>query len=363
MMQSKLKACMLLAAASTVALGLASCNKQGAEVPEPLKVVERATLQVNVGDRSAATKATFSENTLKWAEGDKIVMVSNDCINGTLICTEVDGSGNGTFEGEITQFTPASVEFYFLGNKVPAGVNASFDLSAQSGTESGLVDFLFLKTASPLSLQVKAGTEYPEEVYELSSSLSFNSTPLIPIIEIKNLDQALVAAGMVSDVTGIKATSVKIVGLQNKLRLDLTSGEVSAAMMDNTNITTIAPALSADRANNYFVAVVPQNATDLSMQITYTGSDVNTLNLKGITWTMKNDDGSVKDTNFISDMSNRADVSYGSLSAKAGYSAQTISGGERADGLNAKSGYGGNTADGEDDYLSPKYGYGGNEVN
>ena len=381
MKQSKLKACTLFAGAAALLLGLGACNKAETDVPEePLLVVEHATVRAQVGDRGTATKASldgddFTSMTLNWAVGDKIVVVSNGIVNGTLTCKSLSGT-TGNFEGDISKFTPDAVTLYFLGNQSPNDVKATFDLSRQAGTMNELVGMLFLRTEIGSVAFVKEEEESASEgseSYVLSGTVSFISTPMIPILEIQNLDKALIKSGLVDadadengDVTdeeaeaalvGVKASSVKIEGLQNQLCVNLLTGEVSADMMPNTNLITVGPSRANDRANSYCLAVVPQNATGVKMQISYVGSDIPSLMITDINWDMTSDSA-----HFTTDINEKTGLSFGSLSFKSGYSGNTVGGGERSDGLNSKNGYGGKTIDGADDAVSDKKGYSGNEV-
>lgn len=326
-------------------------------------MVEHATVRAQVGDRGTATKASLDGNmssmTLNWAVGDKIVVVSNGIVNGTLTCKSLSGT-TGNFEGDISKFNPDKITLYFLGNQSPNGINATFDLSRQAGTMNELVGMLFLKTEIGSVKFVKdaeKSTSEGAEAYKLSGEVSFDPKPMIPILEIQNLDQALVHAGLATsvDLVGVKASSVKIEGLQNQLCIDLLTGDVSAGMMPNTNLITVGPSRANDRANSYCLAVVPQNAEGVTMQISYVGSDISSLKIEHIDWNMTTGD------HFTTNMANKG-VVLGPLSFKSGYSGNTIGGGERSDGMNSKGGYGGKTIDGADDYVSSKGGYGGNEV-
>ncbi|MBQ7609744.1 MAG: hypothetical protein IJU74_01445 [Bacteroidales bacterium] len=358
MYQTKLKAFALAAGFTALLGGLSSCNKEAAVVPEAASdVVAHAVVQAKVGDRGAATKASLSSGyELSWGLGDKLVMVSNGCVNGTLVCTEPGTPA--TFKGDVSQFTPSGVEFYFLGNHDASGIQSSFDLSTQNGTQAALVGFLFLKTASPVTLSKTSEEGDPEQKYELDGTVEFNPTPLAPILNLRELDKVLKYAGMVEtdeELVGVKATSVKIDGLKNVLKIDLATGTVSAGMSSKTSVTTISPASSADRANSYYMAVVPQNATGLTLQINYTGSEVPMIIWPGINWNL-----STEGVSFYTDWSNQDTGGIGYLSTKGGYSGVTVEGGETADGLNNKGGYNGNNTDGtSDNPQGSKGGYNG----
>ncbi len=368
MKQSKLKACTLFAGTAALLLGLGSCNKEpNAAVEEAPLVVEHATVRVQVGDRGAATKASFSGNVLDWSVGDKVVMVSNGCVNGTLECTSLDGT-SGVFEGDISQFTPSGVQIYFLGNQDPSGAESTFDLSTQNGTEAALVGFLFLKTESTIVLEKTSADDDPNVTYGISDdspAISFDPTPLVPFLEIRNLDQGLVQSGSLTEeeLTGVKATQVKIDGLKNILRIDLTTGKVSASMSPKTTVTTIRPA-SADRANNYFMAIAPQTATGLTMEVSYTSQDVPSLQWQNINWTIADPQAEGSSTaSYYTDWNTQTGLTFGSISTKGGYSGASVSGAETADGKTNKGGYNGSNVDGTvDNPQGSKGGYNGSEV-
>lgn len=352
MLQTKLKPAALLAGAAALLALAVSCNKE-TQAAVSDGVVSRACVTAAIGDRDAG-KATFSSNNLSWAVGDKVVMVSNGQVNGTLTCTAAGDPA--TFEGEVSQFTPEGVDLYFLGNHDADGVRSSFDLSRQAGSQDALVGFLFLKTDSPVVLTKAADGPNGEEQYECSGTVNFGTTPLIPFLELRNLDKGLVMAGLAAeeDLTGVKASSVKIDGLKNRLDIDLASGTVSAGMMSTTTVTTISPVKAADRANSYYLAVVPQTAEDVTLQVNYIGSDTPMLTWSGIAWTISGG------ASYYTDWGKQSGLSFGALSTKGGYNGVAVEGGENPDGLNNKRGYNGHNADGTvDDPQGAKTGYDG----
>lgn len=378
MKQSKLKACALFAGTAALLLGLGACNKEPSVPEEVMLVVPHAKVQAQVGERAPMTKAsldgTTESMTLNWEVGDKVVMVSNGSVNGTLTCKSVSG-GTGSFEGDVYNFTPAGVSLFYLGNQSANGINASFDLSRQTGTMSGLVGMLFLKTSSDVVLEdvTPADAGEGEKVYALSGTVTFNPKPLLPILEVRNLDMALIKSGLVNAdadedgvvtddeisaaLLGVKTSSFKLEGLYNQVSINLTDDTVTGGYMPSTSIMTVGPVLSSERANSYFFAVVPQTATGVKMQINYVGADVSNVMLTGIDWTITADGSS-----FYSDMATKEGVEFGSMSFKYGYGAQTIGGGERADGMNQKNGYGGSTIDGANNTDASKGGYTGQEA-
>lgn len=361
MKKTKLKAfAFVLMGLSAAGVTLSSCNKEPAAVTEPeQEVVAHAVIEAKVADRGAATKASLATDyKLSWGLGDKLVMVSNGCVNGTLYCTEPGDPA--TFKGDVSQFTPTGVEFYFLGNNDASGIQSSFDLSRQGATQASLVGALFLKTSSPVTLSKTSDDDDPEQTYELDGTIEFDPKPMIPILQLKDLDKVLYYAGMVENdsdaLIGVKATQVKIDGLKNVLKIDLATGKISAGMSSETTVTTIQPASSADRANTYYMAVVPQDAKNLSIQISYTGAETSNVVWTGINWNLTTEGVS----NYYTDWSDKDRSGLGSYSTKGGYSGVAVEGGETADGLNNKNGYGGVNTDGtSDNPQGSKGGYNG----
>lgn len=358
MYRNKLKAIALAAGSIALLAGAFSCNKQEKDVSGVAdEVVTHAVVKARVGDRGAVTKATMGSNyALTWDVGDKLVMVSNGCVNGTLEC--ITAGDPATFQGYVSQFTPSGVDFYFLGNQPVGGIHTSIDLSSQNGSQGSLVGFLMLKSSSRVSLSKTSEEGDPEITYELDGDVSFNPTPLAPILELRELDQVLLKAGMVEsedDLTGVKATSVKLVGLKNILQIDLSSGTVSASMSSETTVTTIAP-IASQRANNYFMVVAPQNTTGISMQVNYTGADVSQVIWNGIDWDLSAEGV----TSYYTDWTKQSTGGISPLTTKVGYGGVTVEGGATEDGMTNKGGYGGVNTDGTvDNPQGSKGGYSG----
>ena len=345
-MNTKLKAFSVCATA-TLLLGLSSCQKDPGNLPEPMLVVERASVCAQVAERGGDTKADFDGSTLDWTEGDKVVMVSNGNVNGTLTCTN---AASGIFEGDVSQFTPAAVKFYFLGNREVGNVNATFDLSSQRGSEERLVDYLFLAPAGEVELEKTSDDGDPNITYALKEgeTVSFNPVPLIPFLEVR-LDKD----GSPASQTGVKVSSVIISGLKNLLTIDLISGDVSASYVSGVETTTIAPARVADYAKRYYLAVIPQEASSVSFEIHYSGGSVDQEVWSGINW------GSISaGSSYYTDWSKQSGLDIGSLSSKIGYDGFDITTG--SDGSTKKGGYGGSNPDGtSDNPTGNKRGYGG----
>ena len=379
MKQSKLKAGILFAAASALLLGLGACNKEPSVDPAEAKVViPFARVQAKVGDLGDATKASLNDDRdlLSWSVGDKLVMVSNGLINGTLTCTSLEGT-KGIFEGDMSKFN-LDVTLYFLGNQSANAVNATFDLSRQSGTADGLVNFLFLKTevgSVHLTDATPEDASEGEKKFELDGSVTFDPVPMLPFFELRDMHTALIKAGYADDtdsdsngipdaLEGVKTTSVTFHGLQNQLNINLLTGESSSSMVPNKDYVTISP-ITAQRANTYYMAVAPQVAEEVRVEINYTGFPAaNSIMMTGANWDMSDTSKGyyIDWNNDQYDSSNENSVSYGSIVFKGGYYAGTVGGGERADGLNIKNGYYGANPDGtSDDPQGNKQGYSGHE--
>ena len=342
----------LLCIGSLLLLSAVSCNKESAVDEEPLMVVEHGTVTTRLsGAGGADTKATYTgdetSGTLNWTVGDKIVMASNNVVNGTLTCTAVDGSGNATFKGGISQFTPASVNFFYLGGQAAGGINATYDLSSQSGTAVGLAKCIYLKKMGLVLEETEPGSEQ----YQISggAALSFDPQPLVSFIKM-NLE----IAGTPTDEVGVKVKSVEFQNLANKMRLNLMDGSLEA-VADET-ATKVGPGKSADYARSYIMAVVPQTigAEGVSMKVNYSTNS-------SLIWTdLWTGQAISSDNNYTSSPSSTPKL----LSAKIGYAGNTIGGGENADGMSHKFGYNGNNADGTSDTpTGQKGGYNGNQVN
>lgn len=355
-MQSKLKICSFLFAGATLLLGISSCNKDDTQIVQgPVRIVERAVVTTEVGDRGATTKAAYESNTLSWTLGDKLVMVSNEMVNGTLVCEEVDASGNGTFSGDVSQFDPDNATLFFLGNQDASVVESSFDFSSQSGSERGLANYLFMKS-NPFHL-VQQESENPNILkYAPADEITFDSKPLVSIIYL-TLDYA----GTPGAEDGVTISSVNFEGLKNRMSLNLLTGNITASFVkdskgEDNKSTSLTPAKKADYAKAYWLAVVPQSTNDISMKVSYEGSTTKSMLWTGIDWTVESG------ISYTTDWSSQRPT-INQISAKYGYNGNAVEGGENADGLSHKGGYNGNNADGtSDNPLGSKPGYNGNDI-
>lgn len=371
MKQSKLKAGILLSAASALLLGLGSCNKEPSIDPAAKVMIPFARVQATVGDPAGATKASLNDarTLLSWEVGDKLVMVSNGLINGTLTCTSLDGTV-GNFEGDMSKFN-LDVTLYFLGNQSANAVDATFDLSRQSGTADGLVNYLFLKTevgSVHLKDVTPADAAEGEKKFELDGSVSFNPEPILSIFELRDMHKALINGGFAANETeleGVTTTAVKFLGMKNQLSLNLLTGEATASMVPDNKYITVSPAAS-QRSNTYYMAFVPQDVEELTLDISYTGFPAaNNIVLTGTNWNLNQKVGETDENEkfYFIDWSVTSNKSgYGALCFKQGYYAGTVGGGERADGMTIKQGYSGANPDGlSDDPQGNKQGYSGHE--
>lgn len=340
-------------ALSVLLLVGSSCTKQGSD-PQPEKVVARAGFSMGVGEKDGGTKASVSGGYLNWQTGDLIVMASNGQINGTLVCTSVDGDGSATFSGEITNFTPAGVNLYFLGNRNVDGMTPQFDFSLQQGNIANAANYVFLKKTGVVLKEVADHSWEPENNVAFEGMTSLLTLNLAP-------------AGSPATNGGI-ATSAKIDGLKNCMTVDLATGAVTPTfvkMLDGTtdNVTTsVSPSGTANYSNSYVIAVIPQNAPDLAMSVNYLNTDgsTETTQWSGINWNMTYKAGKTIITDWTG--AGKAPTIVES-SLKGGYSGVAVEGGENADGLNHKGGYGGANADGSvDNPQGNKGGYTGTEV-
>ena len=351
MKQTKLKA-LLSAPALMLLLGLVSCNKEaGSPEVKQLRVVDRAVVTTSLGGGNA-TKADFDNTSGKftWQAGDRIVMVSNGQINGTLTCSSNEG-GFATFTGEVEQFTPESVNLYFLGNNSVSEMSPVFDFSAQSGSVAKSSSYIFFKVTG-VEL-----TTTDEENYSPKVEPTFEKiTSFITM----NFDVPAISG----QEAGTKVKSVKIDGLDNRLCLDLATGDIRHDYMKNSlggeNVTTtINPGGAANYGTEYLLAVIPQEANDLTIRVEYVsndGSGTTTTLWNGIDWNV------AEGTNYTTDWS-KQEIVPAAVSDKGGYNGSAVSGGENADGKNHKGGYNGQSVDGEvDNPTGDKSGYTGWEV-
>ena len=354
MNQSIFKGSSLAALFVAALFGLSSCQKDRTDSPvQSPEVVALADFSMAVEGPGASTKASVSDGFLYWQVGDKIVMASNGQINGTLVCNSVDASNVASFSGTITDFTPAGVNLFFLGNKAADGMNPEFDLSKQSGTMDKAASYLFLK---------KTGVKLEETtpgVYQASESVAFEGVTSI-------LNVGLAPNGS-PGADGALATSVQINNLKNAFSINLADGSVTPSFIkaaDGTTdvkVTTVAPSNVMQYSNSYCIAVVPQNATNLTMRVDYLASDgsTETTQWSDINWDMTDLGGKIISTDWEG---GKAPTIVES-SMKGGYSGQAVEGGENADGQNHKGGYNGATVgDQVDNPSGQKPGYSGAEV-
>ena len=356
MKQTKLKA-LLSAPALMLLLGLVSCNKEaGSPEVKQLRVVDRAVVTTSLGGGNA-TKADFNNTSGKftWQEGDRIVMVSNGQINGTLTCSSIntndEGDKTATFSGEVEQFTPESVNLYFLGNNSVSEMSPVFDFSAQSGSVSKATSYIFFKVTG-VELTTTDDENYSPKVTPVFKEITSFITMNFDVPEISGQE------------AGTKVKSVKIDGLDNRLCLDLATGDIRHDYMVNAlggdNVTTtINPGSAANYGTEYLLAVIPQEANDLTIRVEYVsndGSGTTTTLWNGIDWNV------AEGTNYTTDWS-KQDIVPAAVSNKGGYNGSAVSGGENADGKNHKGGYNGQSVDGEiDNPTGNKSGYTGQEV-
>lgn len=356
MEQSFIKRCPAAIALAATLSVLFSCTKQEGSPAEPSgEVVARADFSMSVGSDASSTRASVSGDCLYWQVGDKIVMASNGQINGTLVCTEVDGGDKASFSGEITNFTPAGVNFYFFSNREVDGMNPVFDLSLQNGDPASVAAYAFLKkTGVPL-------VEDAENSYAPASDVAFEGITSL-------LTLTLDPAGSPAATPGTVATSVTINGLKNCLSVNLADGSVTPAfakMLDGSTdrtVTSVTPTGVAKYSNSYVMAVVPQNASGLTMIVSYLKSDGSTAitQWSGINWDMSGKAGKNIRTGWTGDGKVPTILE---TNLKSGYSGQAVEGGENADGQSHKAGYGGVTVgDQVDDPQGDKNGYTGTEV-
>ena len=360
MKQTILKGCRL-ALFSTLFLGVVSCSQDSDSMqPEPAaKVVSEASFSMTVGEDSGSqTRAALSGNTLNWQVGDRLVMASNGQINGTLTCTEVNGStGVATFNGNITNFTPAGVNIYFLSNREAGSMTPSFDFSMQNGTAQSASNFVFLKKTGVVLAETSEGSGE----YAPTATINFDCMMTLLTLTL-NPDGSPAAK-----TPGTVATGVSINGMKNVMQINLADGTVTssyAKQLDGTTdntVTTVAPTSIMEYTTEYLMAVIPQNATDLTMRVDYLKPDASTETTlwSNINWDLSEKAGRKVSTNWTGDKA----PTIVETSAKNGYSGSAVEGGENADGQSHKGGYGGaNVGDESDNPYGGKNGYSGGEV-
>lgn len=353
MRQTVIKGFPLAAALASMLLGLGSCTKQESS-PEEVSPEVVASAEFLMSFDDAGTKASLNGAYLDWQVGDQIVMASNGQINGTLVCKSVDGSGKASFRGTICNFTPAGVNLYFLGNKAVDSMNPQFDFSGQQGSNANASNYIFLKKIG-VELSGKEGVYSPTEAVVFEGMTTLLTLTLDP-------------AGSPGAESGTLASSVIIDGLKQVISINLADGTTTASyakMLDGTTdktTTTVAPVSVVNYSNTYVVAVVPQNAANLTMRVNYLRADSSTAVTlwSDINWDLSAKAGKRVKTNWT----NAGKVpTIVTSSMKYGYSGQAVEGGETADGKTNKGGYGGaNVGDESDNPSGSKPGYGGAEV-
>lgn len=332
-------------------MGLAACSgDDDALQPQPQTpvVVSHAYVSVSTGE-GAATRADVSDNTLNWQAGDKVVAYSNGQVNGTLVCSEVDGSGKALFKGELSNFAPASVNLFFLGNRsVSSGRSLTVDFSSQNGSTSGLVGYLFLAKTGVVFEELGSADEVGL-LYKVAEDVVFEA--LTSIMEL-----TLSGDGTPST-RDYKAKSVKVAGLQNQLTVNFATGEVTTGQTNDEGIITVRPTSAATYADTYYMAVIPSaDNNEVSMTIAYqdggTGSKIVTLS--NLDWS------SMAEGSYY--FLNWEEKEPMPVSSKSGYNGASVDG-SRGDGQSTKNGYNGQNADGTmDDPTGSKSGYNGAAV-
>lgn len=355
MKQSVLKDCTLTAAFAALLISIPSCTKQsdGIETEPELEVVSHASFSMAVGDESNGTRASIDGSMFNWQVGDRIVMASNSQINGTLVCSNVDKNGRATFGGDINNFTPACVNLFFLGNKEPFGMNPVFDFSMQEGTAHCASGYVFLKMTG-LVLSGAGGTYFPAEPVRFEGMTTLLTLKLDP-------------EGSPGTNKGVRPVSVGINGLMNCCGIDLSTGDLTPMFMkmpdgneDNT-ISTVSPGNYRDYSNNYMMAVIPQNAENITMSVTYLNPDgtYEYTMWSGINWDLSSKAGKSVYTNWEG---GKAPVIV-EPNFKSGYSGLSVDSDEDVDYNTPKNGYEGVSVDGQVDNPSgEKNGYGGTDV-
>lgn len=356
MIKSNLKHCVLLGGAMAL-IGLAACSGDDALLQQPQaadsvaasKIVSHAYVSVSTGE-GAATRADVSDNTLNWQVGDKVVAYSNGQVNGTLVCDAVDAtSGKATFKGELSNFAPASVNLFFLGNRsVSSGRSLTVDFSSQNGSTSGLVGYLFLAKTGVVFEELGSADE-DGLLYKVAEDVVFEA--LTSIMEL-----TLSGDGTPSP-SEYKAKSVKVAGLQNQLTVNFATGEVTTGQTNDEGIITVRPTSAANYADTYYMAVIPSaDNNEVSMTIAYqdggTGSKVVTLS--NLDWSSM-----AEGSSYFLKWDEKDPMP---VSTKSGYNGASVDG-SRGDGQSTKNGYNGQNADGTmDDPTGSKSGYNGAAV-
>lgn len=362
MKQSKLMACSLLAGSLlAVSLGAVSCQKEAANEEPVKKVVNRGVVSFSIAGRGSDTKASIEGTTLKWQAGDQIVMASNGQINGVLSCTETTPEGQGTFTGEVSQFTPESVNFFFLGNQnVSGGSVASLSFSSQDGKVLSLANkYTFLKM-----LDVRLEEPDPEGDpyhYELSGSSSLSMEQITGVKYINLTFDDIPDSPMMDGeerVLGVRPTHVRFDGLRNTMKLNLNTGEYTVDY-DSDKTPVEISVKSVDYADTYVLAILPQRAEGVEMTVNFTGTSISQKTWSGINWNVDPEFNG----EYVTDWT-RQSLTQIAYTYKNGYGAGVIGDKETEDsGLTEKNGYGEGNADGyKSDDRTGKDGYKGGDV-
>lgn len=338
---------MLLLGSGILLLGMVSCSKAAEEPAQEADssiVVPAAhiSLQAQLGD---GTKASYADRILSWQEGDQLLVYSNGQVNGTLVCTGVDGSGKGTFSGEVTNFAPASVNVFFLGNRSVAADAHSLtvDFSAQTGAVMNLPSYILLKSTEVEYTEISAGTYAPAAPVDMDA--------LVSILNLK-LDYTGTPGA-----AGYKAKNVTINGLKNQITVNFADGTVSTGSI-NEGRTTVVPVKVGDYSLSYLMGVIPDESNKaLTVKVGYQDDGVGT---SFALWTGVDWSGMAVGRYY---WTNWAGKNLVQPSAKNGYNGDAVTGGENTDGTNHKGGYSGSNADGSvDNPTGNKNGYNGTDV-
>ena len=207
------------AVALMVCLGFSACSSDDFAPnvnSEGLTVVSHAKMVMTFGD-GAETRATYTDGTgeFSWTarvveddvvtqEGDKIIVASNGQINGVIECTSKDGN-NGVFEGDLNNFTPESVNLFYLGGEEATSMAPTIDFSTQTGD---VTKFVVLKKTG-LAL-----TKNGDGDYEPSGTVAMDA-----VMSVLNID--------LGSTYGASATKVKLTGVKNTLTISLATGDVT----------------------------------------------------------------------------------------------------------------------------------------
>lgn len=340
MMLSRIKTTLALGS-GILLLGLVSCNKvtdvPATEDTPSVVPVAHVSMQAQMGN---ATKATYDARKLSWQVGDQLLIYSNGKVNGTLVCTAVDGDGKGTFSGEVTDLVPASVNVYFLGNRtVASNDHITVDFSSQTGLAENLPAFILLK---------KTGIEYVDQgggVYAPAAAVDMEA--LVSILELK-LDADNTPG---ADPTNLNAESVTITGMKNQITVNFADASVTSDSI-NEGLTTVAPIPDASIADlptryavygkSYLMGVIPSaENTSITVRVNYFDYDYDLkkqLPTQLAMWTGVNWSEMAAGTYY---WTNWAGKNLVQANAKAGYNGSAVTGGENADGKDRKNGYNG----------------------